>query len=145
MKRYTINDIKNVILSQSNRNVEARRFVNMLIGGTRKQTNMGTKFFNPKTVTHKRMRIVAPSVSGSSQITASETSNKRDTISNEEVKLYNCICNAWNDTILTPGIYKKFDDCNTFFDEINCNVNRSYNYNDESSQIESDPQQEKKF
>jgi hypothetical protein len=36
MDRFSIQDIKRVILAQDGRNVEARRFVNMLIGGTKK-------------------------------------------------------------------------------------------------------------
>ena len=41
MNRFSIQDIKRAILAQDGRNVEARRFVNMLIGGGKKETKFG--------------------------------------------------------------------------------------------------------
>ena len=35
MQRYSIRDIKNAILAHNGRNIEARRFFNMLVGGVR--------------------------------------------------------------------------------------------------------------
>ena len=40
MQRYSIRDIKNAILAHNGRNIEARRFFNMLVGGAR-VTRMG--------------------------------------------------------------------------------------------------------